>query len=236
MIVFYSHDIQGGRAEFSEEETRHCVQVLRKRQGDVIRFCDGRGMWYEGVISEVGKRTFAAEIIRSWPEEVSAPDLHLAVAPVKQLERFEWLLEKATEIGVRRITPLVCAHSERVRLRHDRLLRILLAAMKQSMRASMPLLDELIAFESFLDTLDGESQKFIAHCRQPALPHFFRKIIPLRPVVLLIGPEGDFSDAEIQQAEAAGFASVSLGRARLRTETAAVVGCELVNLKNELGN
>lgn len=235
MIVFYSSEIQDGRAFFSEEETRHCIQVLRKRPGDVIRFCDGRGMWYEGLIAEVDRRAFSATITSQWPEEKPAPPFQLAVAPVKQIERFEWLLEKATEIGVERITPLLCDHSERIRLRQDRLQRIILAAMKQSMRASMPVLDELTSMDDFLGACDPRHQKFIAHCRSAELPHFFQKMTPKQPVVLLIGPEGDFSEAEIERAVAVGFEAVSLGQARLRTETAGVVGCVMVNLKNELG-
>jgi 16S rRNA (uracil1498-N3)-methyltransferase len=236
MILFYSNDIRDDQAWFGEEEARHCVQVLRKKPGDALSFVDGRGNWYEGVISETGKRHFVAEI-QNIVAGAGKRDfyLHLAIAPPKNMDRFEWFLEKATEIGVDEITPLTCEHSERSKIRMDRLEKILLSAMKQSLRAYLPKLNELTDFVPFIEDHFNEknSLRFVAHCREQDLPLLKDNCQPAKNVCLLIGPEGDFSTMEIDLANQQGFKSISLGNARLRTETAGIVACHIVNLVNE---
>ncbi|MEK7255405.1 MAG: 16S rRNA (uracil(1498)-N(3))-methyltransferase [Bacteroidota bacterium] len=243
MNLFFTTDIRGDFAWFSEEESRHVLQVLRKMEGDPVQFVDGKGGFFTGIIHEVGKRHFTAKI-NSAQLEFGKRNfrLHLAVAPVKNAERFEWFLEKATEIGVDQITPLRCEHSERTHLRLDRLEKIVLAATKQSLRAYLPKLDEMTDFEHFVKNSGSTSvtnpqspipNHFIAHCQKTELPHLKNLCPAGQNVLILIGPEGDFSPAEIDLAERHGFVSVSLGKARLRTETAGVVACHLANLANE---
>lgn len=231
MNLFYSTEINNDIAVFDEEEARHCIQVLRKRAGDGIRFADGKGNWYDGQILETGKKSFTAKVVRSWQEQHPPPPLHLAVAPTKSMERFEWLLEKATEIGVGQLTPLLCKHSERKILRPERLERVLLAAMKQSLRATKPVLNEMVAFEKFVAGQNLVAQRYIAHCHSEELPHLSTTLKPAQSVLIMIGPEGDFSEAEVELALNNGFAAISLGSARLRTETAAIAACLMANLK-----
>lgn len=230
MILFYTAEIHNGIAVFPEAEARHCIQVLRKRPGDEVRFTDGNGTWYEGEIVEVAKRSFSVRIGRSWPEASPPPPLHLAIAPTKNLERFEWFLEKATEFGIREISPLVCEHSERKKLRPERLERILVAAMKQSLRATKPVLHELTTLDSFLQRTILPEQRFIAHCHDGALPHLVQHLRPQAGALILIGPEGDFSKAEVAAAAKGGFKEIGLGTARLRTETAGIAACHIANL------
>lgn len=236
MYLFYTNDIRDGLAWFSEEEARHFSQVLRKRKGDAIHFVDGKGGWYEGFAVETGKKHFVAEITDN--KEVRGQknfNLHIAIAPTKNMDRFEWFLEKATEIGIDEITPLHCEHSERNKIRADRLEKILLAAMKQSLRAWLPRLNELTDFQTFISGYMPESfeNRFIAHCQEDNLPHLKDQCETGKKVTILIGPEGDFSQREISLATLAGFKSVSLGKARLRTETAGIAACHIVNLLNE---
>ncbi len=233
MYLFFTNDIRDGLAWFSEEEARHFLQALRKKKGDAFQFTDGRGGWYEAVAVETGKRHLVAEIAEAkrLPPERDFR-LHIAIAPTKSIDRFEWFLEKATEIGVDEITALRCEHSERNAIRTDRLEKIILTAMKQSLRAYLPVLNGLTDFSKFISNFSEEENAggFIAHCRSEELPHLKNRPLANRNITLLIGPEGDFSEREIMLAENSGFESVSLGKARLRTETAGIVACHLVNL------
>jgi len=236
MFLFYPVKIEGDYAIFSEEEARHCLHVLRKRVGEPITFVDGRGGWYEGLIDEAGKRHLTAKI-QSKKLEVGKRGfrLHIAVAPTKNIDRFEWFLEKATELGIDEITPLICEHSERTKIRPDRLEKVLLSAMKQSLRAYLPKLNELTRFDKFLklDNANLSGTRFIAHCRDENLPHLFGNCKPGIDVTILVGPEGDFSLPEIEMANRHGFQNTGLGKARLRTETAAIAACHIINLINE---
>jgi len=236
MILFYTEDISGEFARFPEEEARHCLQVLRKSIGSDLRFVDGKGGWYEGVIVETGKRHFVAKITNT-TQGLGKRDfqLHIAVAPTKNSDRLEWFFEKATEIGIDEITPFQCFHSERSKIRLDRLEKILLSGMKQSLRAYLPRLHPLTDFKTFVNgyATTGPGARFIAHCQAENLPHLKDNCPKAENVTVLIGPEGDFSPGEITLAEQAGFTGVSLGKARLRTETAALAACHIVNLINE---
>ncbi|MFQ5446366.1 MAG: 16S rRNA (uracil(1498)-N(3))-methyltransferase [Saprospiraceae bacterium] len=236
MFIFYTNDIRGDYAWFSEEETKHCLQVLRHTTGDTIHFIDGVGGRYTGTIHETAKRHFVAKIstVQQSGEKVKGR-LHIAIAPTKNIDRFEWFLEKSTELGVDEITPFICEHSERKKIRPGRLERILLTATKQSMRTRLPVLHDLVSFEDFIkkrETTGGED-RYIAHCRETGIPHLKDNCCRGRNVIILVGPEGDFSDAEVALAQRLGFGSISLGKARLRTETAGLAACHIVQLINE---
>lgn len=235
MILFYCNDINGDFAYFSEEETKHCTQVLRKKQGDNVHFIDGVGHWYEGQIEELSKRQVVVKIkARHVGTDHTGFRLHMAVAPLKNMDRFEWFMEKATEIGVDEITPLLTEHTERSKLRYDRLEKIILSAAKQCLRTRLPKLNELVDFEDFIKKFETNSPgiRFVPHCHSANLPHLKNNCPPSANVTILIGPEGDFSLAEVQEAIARGFLEVSLGANRLRTETAGIVACHTIHLVN----
>jgi 16S rRNA (uracil1498-N3)-methyltransferase len=159
-------------------------------------------------------------------------EVHIAIAPTKNIERMEWFLEKATEIGVTRVTPLLCRYSERKEIKHDRLEKVMVSAMKQSLKAYLPKLDELTKFNELINQ-PFSGQKFIAHCDDQHRDLLRNLVEPNRDYLILIGPEGDFSSEEIEMAMQAGFLPVSLGNSRLRTETAGVVACHTFNLLNQ---
>lgn len=234
MQLFYVPDSSGDLIELPPEEARHCVQVLRHRAGDVIHWVDGKGGFYSGPIVEAGKRRCQVAVDQHQAEYGKRPfRLHLAVAPTKQIDRLEWLLEKATEIGVDEISLLLCAHSERKQVRLDRLEKVLIAAMKQSLKAYLPKLHDMIRFPDFVQQNFSPQQSFIAYVDTAQTEHLKDQCEAGRNVCLLIGPEGDFHPEEIGMADKVGFRRVSLGPSRLRTETAGVVGCTIANLINQ---
>jgi 16S rRNA (uracil1498-N3)-methyltransferase len=233
MHLFYTPDIgPDDHYTLCEEESKHCTRVLRLKKGDPIHLTDGKGTLFETmVVSDAQKRT-TIRIIRSFPGWGARKyRLHVAIAPTKNLNRFEWFLEKATEIGIDEITPLICEHAERKTLQNGRLIKVMIAALKQSIKTTLPVLNEPVRFSSFLETPAGE-MKFIAHY-DPVNRHLKDNYSRGKNVVVLIGPEGDFSPGELLQASKAGFMTVNLGSARLRTETAGVVVCSMINLLNE---
>jgi len=233
MNIFYTPDISGKHYTLEESESKHCIRVLRKSQGDRLILVDGLGGWYEASITDPNPKRCSVEVIREVRNfEKRDYSLHLAVAPTKNIDRFEWMIEKATEIGVDEITPLLCEHSERKQVNNERLQKVMISAMKQSLKAYLPRLNNLTNFETFLSRND-DAMKFIAHCEEGSKKHLFTQIKPTEKVLVLIGPEGDFSPGEIKKALESGFEAVSLGKSRLRTETAGVVVCEMVNLVNE---
>ena len=226
MHRFFAPDIAATLA-LPEEESRHCVRVLRLVEGDEIEVVDGAGMLYRCRIAMAHAKHCGVEIVSKqaclphWGRKIM-----IAVAPTKNLDRIEWMAEKCTEIGVDRITPLLCRHSERKVLKIERLHKIVVAAMKQSLKAQLPQLDELTPIEDFLAE-DSDAQRFIAYCDE-SLPRDERKSLaqvyePSRDAVVLIGPEGDFDPQEVALALKAGFMPVTLGESRLRTETAALM-------------
>ena len=231
MILFYTTDIQNDTATFHDEEAHHCTQVLRKRVGDGVTFIDGKGWFYEGEIVRIEKKICTLHITnrREDTNHWNTP-IHVAIAPTKNIDRFEWFLEKATEIGIDTITPLLCEHSERKNIRLDRLEKILVAATKQSLKASLPVLNDLTSFSEFIMSPPQHSQQFIAYLGEVASLHLKDAYQQREAVTVMIGPEGDFSPQEIQKALAQGFKGVSLGNSRLRTETAGVVACHILHL------
>ncbi|MCB0642149.1 MAG: RsmE family RNA methyltransferase, partial [Phaeodactylibacter sp.] len=207
MQLFYVTDIRDGQLYLNEEESRHCIQVLRLGKGDLIHALDGRGGRYAAQIVEPNKKQCIAAIQTEEQEVGRRPyNLHLAIAPTKNIDRFEFFLEKATEIGVERITPLLCRYSERKQIREDRLHKKLVSAMKQSLQAYCPQLDPLTSIQDFLSPghYDPEAELLMAYCGEGEKSHLKHNYHPGRDVIVLIGPEGDFSEEEIRQAGEAG--------------------------------
>lgn len=233
MQLFYTTEILDETAHFPEEESRHITQSLRKRSGAVLKFTDGRGGLYEGILEESGRRTCTARIITREQSPHASPELTLAIAPTKQHERMEWLVEKAVEMGVGRILPLRTQHGERPVVRHDRLQRVALSAMKQSMRCYLPEIAPLQDLRTLADT-GFEGFGGIAWCGEGARTELADCLPPGSPACILIGPEGDFSPEEVRRCTAAGFREISLGKARLRTETAALYAVAVYKLINRL--
>jgi 16S rRNA (uracil1498-N3)-methyltransferase len=233
MQLFYVPNISGTEVILNETESKHAIRVLRLPIGASIKLIDGTGGFYEARITDTNPKKCKLEIIDSQPEFGKKNfKLHIAIAPTKNIDRFEWFLEKCTEIGIDEITPIISEHSERKVIKPERLQKILVSAMKQSVKAYLPKLNELTSFKSFIGLLD-ESKKYIAHCNQGEKSHLKNEVSEGDDVVLLIGPEGDFSPEEVEWAKEYDYQEISLGTARLRTETAGVVACNIVNLANE---
>ena len=234
MYLFYCPDIEKSQT-LSEEESVHCVRVLRYSAGDEILITDGRGTTYTARITNPHPKHCDFEILtREKQEPHHHFHLHIAIAPTKNVERLEWAVEKCVEIGVDEITPLLCRFSERKQLRTDRLEKIILSAAKQSLTPYLPVLHELTPYDEFIKTQAERNQQcFIAHCYKDEKRFLKEEIEQGRDVLVLIGPEGDFSEKEVTDALALGFIPVSLGNSRLRTETAAVVACHTAVLLNE---
>ena len=232
MYLFYCPDIEKQQT-LSEEESAHCVRVLRYTTGDEILLTDGKGTTYTARITNPHPKHCDFEIISSEKQEPHhAFHLHIAIAPTKNIERMEWAIEKCVEIGVDEITPLLCRFSERKQLRTDRLEKIILSAAKQSLTPYLPVLHALTPYDDFIKS-QRQGQRFIAHCYKEDKRVLKDEIERGRDVLVLIGPEGDFSEKEIADALSMGFIPVSLGNSRLRTETAAVVACHTAVLMNE---
>lgn len=233
MIIFYAPFLSTC-CELPEEESGHVVRVLRHTVGDEIDVVDGNGMWYHCRIASAHPKHCSVEILSShsdshWPYRVE-----LAIGPTKNLDRMEWWLEKSVEIGLDRFVPLRCRFSARKELKTERLRKIAIAAMKQSLKATLPQIDEMTDFKRFIEEpFDG--QKFIAHCMDNQPRHLLSHLVQKgRDVRILIGPEGDFSQDEVSFALQNGYLPISLGDQRLRTETAALVSVHTVHLINSI--
>ena len=215
----------------SKEESKHATKVLRKKEGDILNFTDGKGGFYKAEITVADTKKCRLQIISSEqkPKQHNY-HLHISIAPTKNMDRYEWFLEKATEIGIDEITPIICKHSERKVLKTERCNRILLSAMKQSLKFHLPKLNEAIILNDFLKQ-DFEGNKYIAHCTDGNKIELREEKKAIKTIIL-IGPEGDFSTNEIDMALQNQFKAVSLGTSRLRTETAGLVTVQTINLKN----
>lgn len=233
MQLFYSKELTESDEEFSfsREESKHISKVLRKKEGNTLHITNGSGLLCIGVI------TFSSPnrcIIKLTNKKLLAPKsyrLHLAVAPTKMNDRYEWFLEKATEIGIDEITPIICDHSERKIVKKDRLERILQSAMKQSLQPYLPKLNAATSFSEFI-TQHTNDQLLIAHCEETK-KQSLKDMLELKShTTILIGPEGDFSANEIETALSSGYTPVTLGETRLRTETAAIVAAHSVSFLN----
>jgi 16S rRNA (uracil1498-N3)-methyltransferase len=232
MHIFYSGEPLSDQYTLSEEESKHAVRVLRLKVDDEIIIVDGLGGFYKTVITEDHPKRCKVKITEA-KKEYQKPEgnLHIAIAPTKNIERLEWFLEKATEIGINEITPLICENSERDTLKADRLEKVLISAIKQSIKAYLPKLNEPVKFKQFVDNENLLKAKFIAHCYSSPKEPLKELLKGKMDALILIGPEGDFSLKEVSMAEAKGFKSVSLSESRLRTETAALVACCTYHLK-----
>lgn len=233
MALFYVPDIAESW-ELSEEEAAHALRVLRLSAGSKLEITDGRGNLYKTEVDSVsGKHCYVKAV-----EPVAKPNnwngsFHLAIAPTKNMDRIEWLAEKATEVGIDSITFLNCRFSERKVVKTERIERIVVSAMKQSLKYCKPVVEEIVDFKSFVSA-ERPGAKFIAHCYDSERV-LLKDVLPQDgPVTLLVGPEGDFSPEEVELAVKAGYKPVSLGSSRLRTETAGLVGCHIFMLKNEI--
>lgn len=233
MNLFYQPDITLPLHTLDPDESKHCIRVLRLKAGDNLSLTNGKGLHCEARIVVDDPRRCAVEITDSHQEEARAAcRVHLAVAPTKNISRYEWFLEKATEIGVDEITPLICTNSERHVVKTERLQKVLIAAMKQSLKSFLPVLNQPVSFETLIRQASG-NQNYIAYCSdqyRDLLKTSYQKGLDS---LVLIGPEGDFSMHEIQLAIENKFKPVSLGKSRLRTETAGVVACHTLQMINE---
>lgn len=236
MHLFYTPDISNNVYTLNEEESKHCIRVLRLTIGDKVILVDGKGGWYEAEIDNDNPKRCTVNIIQT-TLEFGKRNIHLqiAIAPTKNMDRLEWFIEKAAEIGIDEISIIDCQNSERTIVKTERLKKVAIAAIKQSLKAYLPKVDEIVDYKKFIDsTLNFNGQKFIAHCyKGDSRPHLKTLYQQNSDVLILIGPEGDFSVDEIKIAIANGFKEISLGRGRLRTETAALYACAAINILNE---
>lgn len=229
MHVFYTPDIQT-KPELPEEEAQHCIRVLRLGTGDEITLTDGKGNFYRAEITAATNKRCLVKLIETTSQEpLWAGHIHIAMAPTKNMDRNEWFAEKATEIGFDELTFLNCRFSERKVIKTERIEKILISAIKQSLKARLPKLNEMVDFDKFI-ARDFPGQKFIAHCHEGEKPLLRNILKPGEDVLVLIGPEGDFSEEEVAKAIKKEFRPISLGKSRLRTETAALVACMTINV------
>lgn len=234
MIQFYAPDIES-TLTLPESDSQHCVRVLRMRQGDRLEVIDGKGHRFTCVLADAHSKHAAVEIVDktamplSWSQHIT-----VAVAPTKHMDRMEWMVEKLTEIGVNRIVPVLCRRSERKEIKTDRLEKIAVSAMKQSLKSVLPQIMPMTPVSSVI-TGYPDAQRFMAYC-DPAIPRreLVREYRPCADSVILIGPEGDFSPEEIDNALKAEWIPVTLGENRLRTETAAIVACDTFHIIDQL--
>ncbi|WP_432710755.1 16S rRNA (uracil(1498)-N(3))-methyltransferase [Pedobacter sp.] len=233
MHVFYTPDITSNEYTLNEEESRHCNKVLRLNPGDQVFLVDGKGGFYEAEISVAGKKLVTLKVTQVQREyQKRNHHLHIAVAPTKNIDRLEWFLEKATEIGIDEITPIICERSERKVVKEERLFKVITSAVKQSLQAYHPILNPAISLSDFLKN-EQQGTNLVAHCVADEPRRFISELIqPHGRYTILIGPEGDFSPNEIASTLSRDFQPITLGNTRLRTETAALAACFEVNYIN----
>lgn len=229
--IFYTPNILTN-LELPSEEAQHCIKVLRKKEGDEVLLTDGKGNFYDAEIVQANPKHCIVNIVKSVPQKKNWNfNLQIAFAPTKNMDRVEWFAEKATEIGIDRFSPILCQYSERKEIKLQRIEKILVSAMKQSQKALLPQLDEIQSFSQLIKQ-EFNGSKFIAHCYpqdKPILKEVYKKG---EDALILIGPEGDFSEKEVEDAIRSGFQPISLGESRLRTETAALAACHAVHVLN----
>lgn len=233
MHVFYTPDISSSLYSLNEEESKHCLKVLRLQKGDLIYLIDGRGGLYKAELVAETKKQVTVNVLETTLDYNKRNHyLHVVVAPTKNIDRLEWFLEKATEIGIDEITTVICARSERKVTKSDRLNKVITSAVKQSLQAYHPKLNPDISFSEFLK-IETDSCKLIAHCLDDQPRTYLSDLqIPDKRYTILIGPEGDFTPEEIGLALKSDYKPLTLGNTRLRTETAALAACFEVNYLN----
>jgi 16S rRNA (uracil1498-N3)-methyltransferase len=237
MHLFYTPSISSNEFfTLNEDESKHCVRVLRLAIGNEIVLIDGNGGWYKAIITEDNPKGCVVKIVEVKKETGKKPfQLHIAIAPTKSNDRMEWFIEKTTEIGIDEISIIECRNSERTNVKTERLEKVAVAAIKQSLKAYLPAIHEMLSVKKFIEvTNDFKGQKFIAHCNESTEKIHLKKLyIKGKNALVLIGPEGDFTLEEVQYALSKGFKEISLGYSRLRTETAALYACSIINVLNE---
>ncbi len=232
MNLFYAPEIKSPEFKMDASESKHIVKVLRMSEGDELFFTDGKGFFYKCTITVANPHGCMVKVL----EKIKGDDkrdylVYMAVAPTKNINRYEWFLEKATEIGVDRFLPFISKHSERKSIKTERLNRVITAAVKQSLKSFHPQLDEQVDFNTLINT-PFEGQKFIAYIHPEVTLELSKAYKKGNNAFVLIGPEGDFTPEEVEKAKEKGFVPVRLGPSRLRTETAGVTACHTVNLLN----
>lgn len=231
--IFYCPDITTN-PQLPEAESQHCARVLRMKENDKLLITDGKGVFYRAVLLQANPKSCIVSIEEEIPQSKEWNfDLHIAFAPTKKLDRMEWFVEKVTEIGIDTFSPLKCRYSERKNINATRLEKIIVSAMKQSQKCRLPQIDEMIKFDEFIQQ-PFAGQKFIAHCYDSVKTPLTKTCKKNRNTLILIGPEGDFSEEEVTEAIEHGFTPISLGKSRLRSETAALVACHTVHVMNQL--
>ncbi len=234
MQLFYNENIEKHtqNCTLDKEERNHMVKVLRKKIGDRIHFTNGRGIRAEGIIEQIDPKSVRLKIENTISVPKPSYSLHIAIAPTKNNDRFEWFLEKATEMGISEVTPVICNQSERKTVKEDRLERVVLSSVKQSLEDWKPIINHSISVEEFLEQ-NRSGELYIAHCETNMKRiEFAKTVVPKSKITVLIGPEGDFSKSEIDKALQKGYKAVSLGNKRLRTETAGVYVAAATAIKN----
>ncbi len=233
MNVFYFPDLSSDIITLEEDESKHAVRVLRLKNGDTVQLVDGKGTRATAEVSDDHPKRCTLQVTERKVETTGRNfRLHIAIAPTKNVDRLEWFVEKAVETGIDVISLLSCEHSERLTVKLQRLEKVAVSGMKQSQQSWLPQLNEVVPFNDFIAAAPADAQRFIAHCEEGEKAHLKNLLQPGGEVVVLIGPEGDFSPAEIATATAAGFRAAGLGETRLRTETAALVAALTVQLGN----
>ncbi len=240
MQLFYAPNITPPHYTLSEEESKHCIRVLRMSQGDTLHITDGRGNLFCCRITDANPKRCSVEVVETTAEYGRLPySLTIAISPPKSIERYEWFLEKATEVGICEVIPIITAHSERRQVKRERDEKIITSAMKQSLKAYHPTLHEAMSFKELISRESGAELKFIAHCGEAVCADGFAYLPSVlkaeQSVEILIGPEGDFSPEEVKAAVANGYREITLGSQRLRTETAALTAVIMVNIVNGRG-
>lgn len=233
MHLFYTPDIQDDTYRLSEEESKHCIRVLRLTEGETLFLVDGKGLYCDAVIINAHPKACLLKVVqKQYNYGKRNYQLTIGAAPTKNIDRYEWFLEKATEIGIDTIIPLISRYSERKEIKPERLEKVMVSAMKQSIKAYLPVLNPLQTFKETIKK-PTSGQRFIAHCNEGEKVLLRDAVVKGQDVLILIGPEGDFSTEEVELAVKEGFIPISLGDSRLRTETAALVACHTVNLINQ---
>jgi len=228
MYWFFTDQIEGQIIHLSEEEARHCSKVLRMQMGDTIHALDGKGNQYIAVIQSISKRDVQALIQEIQTTAPSTYQIHLAIAPTKNISRLEWCIEKVCELGITSISPIICQRSERKIIKHERLQKILFAAVKQSQKAYLPTLHPLMSVKEYVQQ-PVQGDKYICHCAYDDNTHLAKLYKDNAAIHIMIGPEGDFHPDEVELALQAGYISAGLGAERLRTETAGVYACSVIH-------
>jgi 16S rRNA (uracil1498-N3)-methyltransferase len=230
--LFYQPRIPDGVFSLDAEESRHCVKVLRYKAGDVISITDGKGFFYDAVVTRADARQCEFEIKEKAAAPVKHFFIHIAISPTKNTERLEWFVEKATEFGIDAITLVDCRNTERTSMKVERLVKVAVSAMKQSVKAVLPRIAPAVVPLSDVIADCAEEEKCIAYVDPTNPVHLRDAVSREKSYCVLIGPEGDFSSDELQSAIAHGFRKVGLGPSRLRTETAGIATCHVLNLVN----